>query len=65
MSDILSRPKLLVVELDPYGVVATLSCWSDEEARDLYQRMELRGRGFAVSHIDAEGRFVCSKEDKG
>ena len=62
MNPITHRPKLVLHELDPYGVVLELRCWSEEEARDLYQRVELRGRGFAVTHVDAQGQFVCSKQ---
>lgn len=65
MPDTPGRPKLILHELDPYGVVLELRCWSEEEARDLYQRVELCCRGFAVIHVDAEGAFVCSKEGKG
>lgn len=59
------RPRLIIAETDPYGVVLELRCWSEEEARDLYQRMDLRGRGFAVSYVDGEGRWRCSKEGRG
>ena len=61
MKPITSRPKLVVWELDPYGVVLEIRCWSEEEARDLYERVELRGRGFSVSVVYSDGAFVCSK----
>jgi hypothetical protein len=63
MPDTPGRPKLVVAQLAPYGVVLELRCWSEEEARDLYQRVEVR-QGFAVSRLNAAGQWMCSKEGR-
>lgn len=60
MPETAGRPRLIVQELEQGRVVLELRCWSEEEARDLYQRVELR-QGFAVSHTDAAGVWQCSK----